>query len=193
MNTLNVYPSNHACLDCAPHNLASAEKSHASMEMLTVIQDEHCMYCKHLTPSPLVLESNQTPGTLPKTYSGVQNVSKSRAMTNRPKRHKVWSSHSSAAAHSSCLGCDIVLLGQYFPVLKEDCSACAMLRTTDPLTQCNIPEGLHVLMTTSQHWYKIKDTHTHTHTLLQNNYVQICNNLHHSTQYHQLPLYSHTF
>jgi len=60
-----------------------------------------------------------------------------------------------------------------------------VLGTTDPLTQGNIPEGLHLLMTTSQHWYKIKETHTrahmHTHTLLQNNYVQICNNLHHST------------
>lgn len=27
MNTLNIYPSNNAGLDCAPHKLASAEKS----------------------------------------------------------------------------------------------------------------------------------------------------------------------
>ena len=90
MNTLNVYPSNNAGLHCAPHKLASAEKSHISVKMLTIIQDEHCMYCKHLTPSPLILKSNQKLGTLPKTNSGAQNVSKSRAMTNRPKRHKIW-------------------------------------------------------------------------------------------------------
>ena len=180
MNTLNVYPSDNAGLDCAPHKFASAEKSHPSMKMLTIIQDKHCMYSKHLTSPPLVLNSNQTLGTLPKTYSGAQSVSKSRAKTNRPKLHKIWGSHSSAAAHSSRLGCDAVLLGQYFPVLKKDRSASEMLGTTDPLTQCNIPEGLHLLMTTSQYWYKIKETHTHTHTHTHSSkttmykYVTIC-------------------
>jgi hypothetical protein len=94
MNTLNIYPSNNAGSDCAPHKLASAEKSHTSMKMLTITQDEHRMYCQHLTPSPLVL--------------------KSRSMTNRPKWHKIWGLHSSAAAQSSRLGCDAVLLVSTF-------------------------------------------------------------------------------
>jgi hypothetical protein len=130
------------------------------MKMLTLIQDEHRMYCKHLTTSPLVLKNNQTLGTLSKTYSGAQNVSKSRSMTNRPKLHKIWGLHSSAAPQSRHLGCDAVLVGQYFPVLKKDCSVSEMVGTTDPPTQHNIPECLHLLMTTSQHWYKIKETHT---------------------------------
>jgi hypothetical protein len=139
MNTLNVYPSNNVGSDWSPHKLASVEKSHASMKMLTIIQDEHHMYCKHLTPSALVLKSNQTLGTLPKTYSGALNVSKSRATTNRPKWHKIWDSHSSAAAHSSHLGCDAVLLGQYFPVLKKDHSASERLVTTNQTTWCHSP------------------------------------------------------